>query len=436
MSSHARLSPSNLRWPKCPGSIEAELLYPDIAGAAAIDGTGTHLLLELSLLKGVSADHFDRDIIGANHEDQPNGWLVDAERCKRAQMCLDYIGRRVAELKDQFIGAEVTVEAESKSDPGGAFGRTDWNGTSDVTIIVRHKMTGACLFIEVIDYKDGRGYVQIKDNTQLISYLFGRMREYIASGPDRVRPFIGEKLHGCRMTIVQPKTNPAVRYVCSTRPDDNFSVEHVIEKAIELSEAADKTDEVNASRTAGKHCQWCKANPKRGGHCDTQIKESINVVNDNQILDLNSLSKVITESSNMTNEELSRIAYAEVGIQAAFDVVKSEIEKRIIAGQVVDGYAMNPGRGSNKWAHDNETIAKRLKGRRLKLDEVFPKKLITPAAALKLNSLSDEQKERIKKDLIVFVAGKLTLQKVAHEPVEKSADQLFPTIPLDTPTFL
>ena len=51
MTSHAQLSPSKAhRWTVCPGSIREEAKYPDVSGAAAIDGTHSHTLLEKSLL--------------------------------------------------------------------------------------------------------------------------------------------------------------------------------------------------------------------------------------------------------------------------------------------------------------------------------------------------------------------------------------------------
>ena len=155
---HARLGPSNKRWPKCAGSVREEERYPDIAGEAAIDGTGSHLLLELCLQNNVAACQYDQQIIDVNHEDNPNGWMVDPARIERVQMALDYIQRRVAELKDMFQGCNVLVESESKSDPGGAFGRDDWWGTCDITITARHPMDPSEIyFIEVADYKDGRG---------------------------------------------------------------------------------------------------------------------------------------------------------------------------------------------------------------------------------------------------------------------------------------
>jgi len=423
---HARLGPSNKRWPNCAGSIREEERYPDISGEAAIDGTGSHFLLELCMKNNVPAEQYDQQIIGTNHPDNPNGWLVAPDRIKRVQMALDYIKRRVEELKQMFPGCNVLVESECKSDPGGAFGRDDWWGICDITITARHPMTSEVYFIEVADYKDGRGYVSEKNNTQNISYLFGKMRSHIASGPEKVRPFHANVISGCRMTIIQPKTNPVVRYECSTRPDDNITVSSVIESAEELSKAATQTDDVNAVLTPGKHCQWCKANPKRGGHCTAESNQSLKVVEKMSNLEVtgvlssidnglqNYFSKVLADPKSLTEDELAELADAEEGIQAVFDKVKNEIKTRIEQKINVPGYAMLPGRGSNIWNEDEETIIKKLKGRRLKNCHIFPPKLISPAQVMLLDELSEEQKERIKKDLITFKEGKLGLKKVAY----------------------
>ena len=422
---HARLGPSNHRWPECPGSIREEERYPDIAGEAAIDGTGSHLLLELCLVNNVSPVQYDQQIIGANHPDNMNGWLVAPDRIKRVQMCLDYVTRRVAELKQMFPDCDVLVEAEQKVDPGGAFGRDDWWGTCDITIIARHRMTGEVYFIETIDYKDGRMYVSEKDNTQLIGYLFGKMRNYIASGPDLVRPFNGIKVPGCRVTIVQPKTNPVIRYQCSTRSEDGFTTSSVIAKAELLALAAHKTDKDDAPLIPGDHCRWCKANPKRGGHCDAETKQSLQVVEtmsenvgkmvsgDNNLHDY--FSKCLADPKSLTVDQLSELADAEEGIQAVFNKVKTEIEYRIEQGDHVPGYAMLPGRGSNVYSAGEEIVAKKLKACRMKQADIYPPAVISPSQLMKSSLLTDSQKKRLEKELITFKAGKMGLKKVSHD---------------------
>jgi len=411
--------------------VREEERYPDVAGEAAIDGTGSHLLLEMCLQNNVPAAQYDQQIIGANHPDNPNGWLVSMDRIQRVQMALDYISRRVTELKQQFPGCTVTVESEQKSDPGGAFGHTDWWGTVDITITARHAMTGEVFFIEVADYKDGRGWVGEKMNSQLISYLFGKMRPYIASGNELVRPFHANRVGGCRMTIIRPKTNPVIRYQCTTRPEDGLTVQSVIDAACELSRAAHATREDDAPLIPGKHCQWCKANPKRGGHCAANTEQSLQVVNAMNEMETTGntnlfeyIKSAIADVKSLSPEQLSQLADAEEGILAVFDKVKTEIQERIEQGLSVPGYAMQPGRGERVWNEGEEEIVKKLKSRRLKQQDIYPPKLISPAALLKSDKLNDQQKKRIEKELVTFKAGDLKLTKVAHDALpEKEVAQ-------------
>ena len=443
MGGHARLGPSNHRWPHCPGSIREEANYTDVSGEAAIDGTGSHLLLEMCLDNNVLAIQYDQQIIGANHPDNTSGWLVGIDRCERVQMCLDYVQRRAMELKEEHEGCSVIVETESKADPGGMFGRDDWYGTCDVTLTCVHLQTNEVMFIEVIDYKDGRGWVHVKNNSQLLSYLAGKMRPYVTSGPDQVRPFKTDGVKGCRMTIVQPKTNPVVRYQCSTNAGDNLTPKDVLDKVTALSVAAKKTDDHDAPCFSGKHCQWCKANPKRGGHCVTATEKSIKVVTkmfeevgntdvvstteDNTGVGVHAfeyISKVVSDPRSLTSEQLSELMSSKEALMSAYDKCETEIVERLNSGQHISGYAMQPGRSSKKWNESEEEIAKKLKAKKLKLDDIYPKKLISPAQALKLDKLTDIQKKKLESELISVVDGKLTLKKVSHSVAQSDTDRL------------
>lgn len=423
---HARLGPSNHRWPNCPGSVREEAVYEDVAGAAAIDGTGSHLLLELCLQNGVRAEAYDGHVIGANHHDQPMGWLIGPDRIERVQMCLDYITRRVKELRDLYPGSTVKVEAESKADPGGMFGRKDWWGTVDITIMVINAHE-RCLFMEIIDYKDGRGWVHVKDNTQLLSYAAGKLRPFVASGPDRVRPFKPEQVAGgCRLTIVQPKTDKPIR------SEDETAV-YVMEKAEELARAARATDDPGAplipDDKGGKgYCRWCKHKPNCTAHEERSVEMVMSMSNDIVASDGQSLfelvNQVITDVKNMDNEKLAQLADAKDGLMAAFDKVEKEIEERVVNGQQVPGYAMRPGKCSNVWALSEEEVVKKLRARKLKLDDIYPKKLAAPAQILKSDKLTKDQKKRLEEELIVQKAGADKLTKVARA-AKPSAEQMF-----------
>ena len=414
MAGHARLAPSNARWPRCAGSVREEAQYEDVAGAAAIDGTGSHLLLELCMDNNVRAEAYCGQIIGVNHHDAPNGWVVHRDRADRVQMALDYIAERHRLLSVAYPGATITIESETHADPGGAFGRDDWYGTVDVTITVM--MDGHVLFIEIADYKDGRGWVGPKGNTQFISYAFGKIRPHVGSGPQLVKPFKPAGVRdGVKLTVMQPRTTPVIR-------SHDMTTEQLINEAQELAAAAHRTDEPDAPLTPGKHCQWCKANPKRGGHCAAELDKNIEevkavgtgiIATDGGGDLFEQAGRMLANVRSLSSDQLADLYDAWPAIAAGFERVGKEIEKRIGDDDEVPRYAMKPGRKSRVWALSEEEIAKKLKARRLKNADIYPPKLITPAAALKLSTLTSTQKEKLEAELIVEKAGDMKLTRVA-----------------------
>lgn len=409
MEGHARLGPSNHRWPHCPGSVREEAAYPNISGDAAIDGTGSHLLLEICMIDPhplLKLDKLVGTTIGIDHPDKPGGWMVDKERADRVMMCINYIGRRGGEIDG------CKIEAESKSNPGFYFKRNDWWGTCDITL------TGTDT-LEVIDYKDGRMYVDVKDNTQLMSYAFGKLAPFIfIDEPD----FGSCPFKNVRMTIVQPKTNTPVRYV-------DVTPEEVWARGVKLSVAAEATDDPNAPLIEGKHCTWCKHG--RAGNCTAKTQKAMEALEAvTTITDKGTLLEAIQAGSispgTMTNDQLASFMDATPLINQMIKQVEDEIASRLDDGQSVPHYAWGTGRSSKKWIDDPEIVAKKLKGMRFKKDELYPAKLISPTAALKHPTITDRQKANIEK-MIQVVEGKKKV--VSSNTIEKSVS-MFDTVPV------
>jgi hypothetical protein len=428
-SEHARLGPSNPRWVHCPGSIREEAAYPDIASEAAIDGTGSHLLLEMCLNNGVRAEQYEGATIGENHRDKPNGWHVTRDRIERVQMCLDYVFARVKHLEKEYPGSRVVVSAEARANPGVVFGRDDWWGTCDITIKVinTHKR---CMFMEVVDYKDGRMYVQAKENTQTTGYLFGQLKDYIID-PD-TNTFAPARVSSeCKMTIVQPKTHPVVR-------SEDITPEDLIARAQWLAECAIKTNAPDAPLVAdgkgGKgYCKWCKHKQ----NCEAlkaQESEEIEEMS-TELSTLNGVSlfsggiPALDNIEEIPSADLAKLCDAQPMIDAMFKKALDEIERRVIAEpNSVPGYAMVPGNGANVWAQSEEETIKALKGRRLKMTEIAPPTLASPAQILKSKNLKDEQKKKISLDLIVYMPSKkMSLKRVAvdHDKPKITNEEMF-----------
>lgn len=425
MSTHARLSPSDKAWPHCPGSVRENAAYPDIPGEAALSGTGSHLLLEMCMKNGTRAEAYVGQIIGINHEEQPGGWTVDSERAARVQQCLDYITTRVKALKGFYPDCKITVEAESKSNPGALCNRDDWNGTCDITITVINAH-GFCVYLEVIDYKDGREWVDVQDNSQLLAYLYGKMAPHIKHG-GKLAP---ERISDTRQTIVQPKCHPPVRYV-------DLTGVAAFEAFYDLAEAAAATDDPNAplipdGKRGKGHCRWCKHG--RAGNCAALNNNALQEANNMPALDTTTGHAAIfelttvAEIERMSDAALAQLFDREAPVMQVFTHIKAEIEKRV-KQRGMNGFEMGDGRGSNVYVVKEEEVAKRLKAARLSSDTIWQKKLISPAQLMKLpdDELSPTLKKKLEKELITFKAGEKgkTLLRVAYKNEKPSIEEMF-----------
>ena len=422
LGDHARLSPSNHRWVHCPGSIREESVYENISGEAAIDGTGSHLLLELCLKNQVFPNTYLGSIIGVNSFDKPKGWSITEDRVERVQMVLDYLKRRDSELQEEFNPFKMEIISETKTDIGKRFGRSDWWGTVDITINV-YNWDSLLIYCEVVDLKDGRGYVSEKDNPQLISYLSGKIDE-----------FGREHIVKARGTIIQPKSQTPVRYI-------DYTVEQIASRMDSLNESATLTDKENAElvpddKNGKGYCNWCKHknNCKAlkekiiGGNETMSFLEETN----SQDVMSQSLSDLIKCTTSMSSDRLSKILDVEKTVIELFKNIKTELETRLVNGEVVPGYSREEGNCSKEWTVDEETLVKVLQNRKLKKDQIYPSKLISPAQLLKLDTLTKDQKTKIEKEYIKIVPGKLTLKRVKQ--VENNAVDMFSDIVLQCNT--
>ena len=415
MGAHAKLSPSNHRWAHCPGSVREEAGYPDTAGEAAIDGTGSHLLLEMCLKEGKEAHSYVGQTIGEGDEEKPLGWFVDEDRAVRVQQCLDYVEYRIGQLAERFPEADpILVEAESRSYPGRVVKPevTDWWGTCDITITVKTK--GVAVYIEVVDYKDGRGFVSAQDNSQLWSYLIGK-----AYGP-RLSSL------QARMVIVQPKTNPPVRY------SEEVGTTEIGNKAQELAAAARATEDPEAPVKAGSWCGWCKANVKRGGHCTATLKGE-GTMTDLIVTDksLAQAVDVVGDLANATPEALAQVLELDKKVSDIAKLVKEEALRRLNLGQSIPGYHLGDGPAKRVWTSDEDAVAA-LKKAKLKQDEYAPRTLLTVAQAEKL--LGKGAFEKVE-SAVTSVAGNKILKKGEPKKETKQVVDLFADVPTKTLKF-
>lgn len=400
MSTHAQLSPSKRhRWALCPGSIREEAKYPDErSGAAAIDGTHSHTLLEHCIERGLS-DAMNQ--VGEVFADDDGSFVVDEARAQRVNVAINYVKQRVAELNGM---AEVIPE--TRVDPQWFTHRDDLSGTVDIQII-----GGGVL--EIVDYKDGMGIVEAENNLQLEQYAMGKLAE-CKLGWNVPEQYPWKEVH---MTIIQPKLalkgmEPITKWI--------VPVKYLLDRLSVLSAQARATDDPNAPLVPGEsQCKFCRAKGSCAALASNVMKE-VGIMFQpvvTQTLDVAQQS-ADKDPATMDDQQIRQIMEAAPLMRQLLEAVEKEALRRLEAGQSLPGLKLVHGRGSRAWALSEDEMAEKLVKMGIPKTAIYETKLVSPAKAEKLTwekrdgtkvSLTDRQLKRMDQEYVTKLAGKLTV---------------------------
>jgi hypothetical protein len=354
---HAKRSPSGAhRWMRCAGSVAAEAPYPRTSNAFAAEGTAMHEVGALCLDKNLDAADFLGHVITVEEDVVTYEIEITQEHVDAVQVYVDYCrslpGGRFIEEHMQIID--------------------EVHGTADFISIGDG-------VLEVVDLKGGRGEkVSAVGNEQLRLYGHGALNEF---------GFLYD-VETIRLTIVQPRLGHIETETMSVDELRQWIGDEV-ETALAASTAPD------APRTPGeKQCRWCahKANcPELAAHSMAVAQEGFDAVDD--VADL-SLEKV--------GEILSKFDMIENWIKAVRDRAYRSLEK----GEEVPGWKLVAGRrGTRKWSDDLAAEMALRKVRKIKVADILPPKLISPAQAEKLIG----KDHKILAEMVVQSDGKPTI---------------------------
>ena len=399
MTTHSKLSPSKrTQWKLCPGSVREQLKYPDTgSGPAAVDGTHTHSLLD-TCVKNDLCDPFT--YVGQTLKDHDGEFTVDAERAGRVKHAIEYVKMRVTVMGD------VRILAESRVEPEHLLGRNDMGGTVDIQLI------GSDL-IELIDYKDGMGAVDAKDNDQLEQYAIGVLAGY------KLPVNVEYPVKRIRMTIIQPKMSlkglPPIT-------SHEVTVAEMLAKIPQMVVEAAATDAPDAPLVPGdKQCKFCRAK----GSCSALVGQTMKEVGIMfqpvvQVMDV-AEQAANKDPNSMTDAEIARIVEAAPLVRQMIEATEEEALRRMKAGAVIPGLKLVNGRGSRNWSLPEDQIADKLIKMGVPKGAVYETKLVSPAKAEKLTWEATKAGEKIKKQLserqlktleteyVTKMAGKLTV---------------------------
>lgn len=323
------------RWLRCPGSNALSEGIPDQPSSYATEGSALHRITELVLNGEVPES---TALIGTEVGVNDESILVTEEMANIAQKEVDFVNEITPDDAIRLI--------EVRSDYSVPLDQPDAFGTADVVIITDDE-------VWVIDHKFGAGVqVHSAQNAQLLLYAMGIVEEYrFLREFKRVRLFIG-----------QPRLNHYDEWSCPIAEGDRFMEEAKKRAARTLSHP----DELIPGET---QCRWCKAK----AICPALAKE----VDD-------AFSALPKPDHNTPSHKLSEAMAKLPLVKAWLDAVPAETERRLVRGEKVCGYKLVEGRrGPRKWV-DSKKIAETLKQMRVKNDDIYEQKIISPTKAEKL----------------------------------------------------
>jgi hypothetical protein len=349
MSLHAKLSPSGAhRWMACPGSVTLEADFPDTSSAYAREGTAAHELAAMVLEDPSStANHYVGKKIAFDDHGEEVVWPITKEMA-------DYVDDYVSFVRERAVGKILHVEC--KLSIGHITSEDGATGTSDVVIIDREQEA-----IEVIDLKYGMGVrVDAENNEQMQFYALGALYEY-----ELISDF-----SWVTMVIHQPRLNHVSEW--------NIPVDQLLRFGDEARHAADNVRWEEPTFNPGeKQCRFCKAKAT----CPALRAEVTEIVGGAATLDEFEPQTVDSQSGdNYLPMAMSKVGMVEDWCKA----VRAEVERRLLAGQTVDGYKLVEGRRGNRAWSDEGAVEQLFKSFRLRQEEMYDFKLISATKAEKL----------------------------------------------------
>lgn len=398
---HAKHSPSGAhRRFACHGSLTLESAFPNKGSIYSDDGTAKHYVASICLEKGTEA----KEHVGNNVPIREGGEFVrtiefTSERAEPTQQYIDYVRSVVG---DDLWWVEQQVEFGQYIDVPEQF------GTADVILLREYwdtDLEGVAYELVVIDAKFGHQLVAVEANPQLLYYALGSYgRLHADYDIRRVRLVIyqpengGESEWTCDVDYLLTFANTARSHETSVR------VAHQEYEAITAGPVGEYEERIVVwnktflnNEPNDEDCAFCRAMstcPAVQGKLEREVGASFQVIDEAQAVPRqpSDTGTVIGEEGIVDvpvydNEALGRAMRVAGLIEDWATAVRAETERRLLEAKndpaVCEefGYGLELGRqGIRKWT-ETKTAEQAFKTFRLKIEEMYDFKLISPTRA-------------------------------------------------------
>lgn len=377
---HALCSPSSAKkWITCPGSLAQEKDCPEDEGNEfSEEGTCAHGVASMCLTeKRPALAYVGRRIDVGPHKTRE----FEEDMAEPVQTYVDLVNALVASTNGQlFVEQEVPIDHIT--------GEEDATGTADTVIV-----TGDGEEIIGVDLKFGRGVrVSAEKNEQLMMYALGTLALLeLVIDVSKVKRF--------RMMISQPR-------VTETPSEDVISIEdlkafgHVA--SIAAGQALDLYNGPAASgveqgapvalRPSTEGCQWCRAKatcPALATFVYDTIGAGFEVLAE-AVTPPAATEKARTAQAKAAAPKFlpgedpallsAKMAAADL-IEEWLKAIRGRVEILLLNGVAVPGYKLVQGRKGNRAWSDDDDAETLLKSFRLKSEEMYTRKVISPTKA-------------------------------------------------------
>lgn len=343
------------RWLRCPGSVVlSRWIQPPPSSIWAKEGTAAHYLAERALASGISPDRYIGNILhvtGQYHD--PFTFTVTEDMAFAVAVYFQFIRSLENRHKASRVYLEQKVSLKHIS--------SKLRGTADCII----KQPKALI---VADYKHGKGIpVSIENNPQIAFYALGALAKF------------GRKFDRLELYIIQPRIwgqDPLQKWIVDDVKGFWIYWTRTFKRGFERASRPSKLDPIERY-TLSDECRWCNGLIICPAVQSEALMFAERSVRDMQKLSLHSISEVLRKKN---------------AIAAYIRAVEEFAKELALTGTTIPHHKLvATGRSNRAWADSKEVEEYLLDECLLDEDDIFDRKLKSPAQIEKLNDIDKDE---------------------------------------------